>query len=92
VAQNDLLMSTSECFNASKTMVDKLLSQMPGVDTDYIPMRDNELRRLAKVCIGNSVYVQKLKQKVGNADGQKAEGDSVFDLETHNHYCTVKIS
>jgi hypothetical protein len=91
VAQNDLLMSTSECFNASKTMVDKLLSQMPGVDTDYIPMRDNELRRLAKVCIGNSVYVQKLKQKVGNADGQ-AEGDSVFDLETHNHYCTVKIS
>jgi hypothetical protein len=58
VAQNDLLISTSECFNVSKMMVNKLLSQMPGINNDYIPMQDNELRRLAKVCKINSVAVK----------------------------------
>jgi hypothetical protein len=84
------MVSTSECFNASKGMVDKLLSQLPNIDQAHLPMQEKELRQLAKVCIGNSVYVQKLRQKV-DANG-KATGDVSFDLETHNQFCTTKIS
>jgi hypothetical protein len=90
VPQNDLLLSTSECFNTSKTIVDKLISQIPSIDKDFLPMQDGELRRLAKVCIGNSVYVQKLRQKVDNATGE-AEGDISVDLDTHSQFCTIKI-
>lgn len=84
-------MSTSECFSASKTLVDKLISQIATVDKDFLPIHEDELRRLAKVCIGNSVYIQKLRQKVDNSSG-KAEGDVSIDLETHNQFCTIKIN
>ena len=84
------MVSTSECFNVSRTMVDKLLWQLPSIDPVYLPMQEKELRQLAKVCIGNSVYVQKLRQVV-DADG-KAKGEVSFDLETHHHYCTTKLS
>lgn len=84
------MVSTSECFNVSKTMVDKLLWQLPSIDPVYLPIQENELRQLAKVCIGNSVYVQKLRQVVG--DNGKATGEVSFDLETHNQFCTTKLS
>ena len=89
VPQNDLLASTSECFSASKGVVDKLLSMISDIDSEYLPMQGEELKRLAKVCIGNSVYVQKLRQKV-DATG-KATGEVSFDLETHNQFCTTKL-
>ena len=90
VSQNDLLASTSECFNVSKAMLDKLLSQIAIIQTEFRAMQEDEIRRLAKVCIGNSVYVQKLKQAI-DADG-KAKGVISFDLETHNQFCITKIS
>ena len=91
VSQNELLASTSECFSASKSMVDKLLAQQSTIDKDYLSMQEAELRRLAKVCIGNSVYVQKLKQKVDENTG-KADATVDIDVDTHNQFCTVKIS
>jgi hypothetical protein len=91
VPQNDLLVSTSECFNTSKAYVDKLIAQIPTMDIDFLPMQENELRRLAKVSIGNSIYVQKLRQKVDATTG-KADGAVSFDVETHNQFCTMKIN
>jgi hypothetical protein len=90
VQQNVLLTSTSECFKVSKGVVDTLLSQLSDIDPEYLPMQEEELKRLAKVCIGNSVYVQKLRQKV-DATG-KATGELSFDLETHNQFCTTKLN
>jgi hypothetical protein len=91
VPQNDLLVSTSECFNVSKTTVDKLLSQALNIDPACLPMSEEELRRLAKVCIGNSVYVQKLRQKV-DSSGKASSGNVSFDLETHAQFCTTKLT
>lgn len=91
VSQIDLINSTAECFNTSKTIVDKLLSQASEVDEDFLPIQESELRQLAKVFIGNSVYVLKLRQKVENNNG-KADISVEVDLDTHSQFCTIKIS
>lgn len=56
-------------------------------------MQDDELKRLAKVTIGNSVYVQKLRQKVeATSTTETKVSDHVeYDLETHDQFCTIKI-
>ena len=63
-------------------------------DLCYLPIQTEELNKMAKVCIGNSVYVQKLKQKVGSkdADNTGATTKIVTDLETNRWFCTIKIS
>jgi hypothetical protein len=70
--------------------VDKLLAQVPSLDHDYLPIQKEELSKLAKVCIGNSVYLQKLKQKVGSSDQCDAKIET--DLDTQNWFCTIKIN
>lgn len=71
-------------------MVDKLLKQAESGDSDFLSVGESELRKLAKVCVGNSVYIHKLKQQI-LSDG-KASGDVLFDLETHSQFCTIKIT
>ena len=90
VPQSDLLASTSECFNVSKSMVDKLLSQLSSLDAVFISVQEADLRCLAKVCIGNSVYLQKLRQTV-QSNGKASVGVS-FDLDTHGEFCTIKLT
>ena len=89
VSQYDLLVSTSECFQTCKGMVDQLLEQLSSMESIYSPVQEDELRRLAKVCIGNSVFVQKLKQKI--EDPQKTGGKITLNLDSHTQFCTIKI-
>jgi hypothetical protein len=90
VSQSDLLKSTSECFNSSKMLVDKLVSQIPTMDADYLSIQEKYLKRYAKICIGNSVYLQKLTQLVG-VNGN-ADGGVDIDLDPPIQFCTIKIS
>eukprot|EP00980_Cylindrotheca_fusiformis_P008910 scaffold1900_cov123-Cylindrotheca_fusiformis.AAC.36 len=87
----DLLKSTAECFKNSKAMVDKLESQLSAVDSSYLSIRDADLRQFTKVSIGNSVYVQKLTQLVGDGT-QKSTGEVSFSIDPTIQFCTVKIS
>lgn len=91
VTQKDLLSSTAECFTMSKSMVDRLLTQIQLIDSNYLPIQVDELNQLAKVCIGNSIYLQKLQQVI-DIGGGKAKPKVVLDLKTHNQFCTIKIS
>ena len=59
-------------------------------DKDYLTTQEDELKRLARVCVGNSVYVQKLRQLVRGE--QAATGTAEIDLDTHSEYCTIKLS
>ncbi len=90
VSQQDLVISTSECFKASKEIIDKLLVQIADIEACYRPIQEEELRELAKVCVGNSVFVQRLVQMV-DATG-KAKGTVSFDLSTHKRFCTIKLA
>lgn len=90
VSQGDLLFSTAECFKSSKATVGKLLAMLPSLDSSYLCITKEELNQIAKVCVGNSVYVQKMKQTVSTSGG-KVEGVS-FDFDTNKAFCTVKLS
>lgn len=90
VSQKDLLLSTADCFNTSKSMVDRLLTQRHLIDANYLPIQADELHKLSKVCLGNSIYLQKLKQIIDS--GENAKPSVVLDMKTHTQFCTIKIS
>jgi hypothetical protein len=64
---------------------------MAAIDSDYLSIRGKDLRQFAKVSIGNSVYVQKLTQLVGEENG-KAEREVSIDIDSPIQFCTIKIS
>ena len=90
VSQADLLFSTAECFKTSKALVGKMLALLPSLDSNYVSMTKDELNQVAKVCVGNSVYVQKMKQVVSAKDGQLKSVS--FDFDINKEFCTVKLS
>lgn len=92
VPPHDLLASTSECFQAARTYVDRLLAQSQSIPEHFRVLQNDEINRLAKVTIGNTVFVLKLQQKVENGFTVIPKGNVEFDLETHNHFCTIRIT
>lgn len=90
VSQQALIASATECFKDSKAVVDKLLSKLSDKGDDcYAPIRKQEVMNIAKVCVGNSLFLHKLSQQVQN--GGKAKGTVSFDFEAHRAFCTIKI-
>lgn len=92
VPPKELIESTAECFQAAKAYIDRLTSQSQPISAEFLGLHEDELKRLTKVIVGNSVYAQKLRQKVhsdttGVKDGERIE----CDLETHRQFCTIKI-
>ncbi|KAL3944097.1 MAG: hypothetical protein SGBAC_001828 [Bacillariaceae sp.] len=90
VDQNELLKSASECFKASKGMVDKLELQLKGIDSDFVSSSENDLRQLAKISVGNTIYLAKLSQMV--AQNGTSSGCLAIDMETSVQFCTMKIT
>ena len=89
VSQQDLLTSTSECFTVSKSMIEKLLSQITTIDPNYLPVTEDELRQLVKVCVGNTIYLHKMKQVI-ESNGEVKASVSI-DVKTNKQFCTIKI-
>lgn len=90
VSQAELLLSTAECFKASKNTVGKLLALIPSLDSSYVSVTKDELGQIAKVCVGNSVYLQKMKQFASSKDGSPKA--VAFDFDCNPEFCTVKLS
>ena len=91
VDQNELLKSASECFKTSKTMVDKLESHLKSIDSDFVSASENDQRQLAKISVGNTIYLAKLTQMVTQSGGKSSGGLSI-DMETSVQFCTIKIT
>uniref|UniRef100_A0A6U9WSR9 Uncharacterized protein n=1 Tax=Pseudo-nitzschia australis TaxID=44445 RepID=A0A6U9WSR9_9STRA len=89
VPQSDLIASTADSFLLSKSMIDRLLSQVPLIDPDFLSVQEEELRQLAKVCVGNSIYLQKLIQVIKEKGESKAR--VTIDTNTNRQFCTIKI-
>lgn len=89
VKQADLLTATAESFREAKATVDGLLTKYQQIDSYACPVSEKELKSLAKVCVGNSVYLMKLSQQV--SDGGTASGKVEFDFETNDEFCIIKL-
>lgn len=90
VSQSDLLLSASDCFKKCKAVVDNVSKQISAMDGRLSPLDKNELLGLAKVCVGNSVFLMKLTQKISSGDIGKEKVE--FDFESTSQFCTVKIN
>lgn len=89
VTQRDLLTSTAESFRLSKSIIDRLLVQIPLIDPDYLPAQKMELQQLNKVCVGNSIYLQKLMQVIQSKEESKTR--VAIDTTTNFEFCTIRI-
>lgn len=89
VTQADLLAATADSCNHAKATVDEMLAKYPQVDSAFCSVTEEEIRSLAKVCVGNSVYLMKLSRQV--SDGGSASGKVEFDFETDNEFCIIKL-
>lgn len=89
VSQNDLLFSTAECFKSSKATTGQITSLLATIDGDFFSMTKEELGQIAKVCVGNSVYVHMMKQLVEK--GSKPPSVE-FDFNANNEFSTIKLT
>jgi hypothetical protein len=87
--QNDLLQSVASSFLTSKQTTEILLQNFTELtDQVYAAIHDQDLRSLVKVCIGNAVYLQKLRSLV-QSDDSKAKVS--FEFEGNSEFCTIKL-
>ncbi|VEU35220.1 unnamed protein product [Pseudo-nitzschia multistriata] len=89
VSQGDLWASTADSFRLSRSIIERLLAQIPLIDPDYSAVKEEELRQLAKVCVGNSIYLQKMIQAV-NGKGESMPKIKI-DNKTNRQFCMIKI-
>jgi len=89
VKQADLLAAATESFTSAKATVDGLLSRYKQLDSQFCLVAEEELKSLAKVCVGNSVYLMKLSRQV--SDGGSASGKVEFDFDTNAEFCIIKL-
>jgi len=90
VTQEELLASAADSFKLAKNMLDKVSSNTSVINKDFCVIPESSLQGLTKICVGNSVFLMKLRQMVGK-DGT-ASGSATFDFGNHQHFCTVRLS
>ena len=91
ISQGDLLFSTAQCFKSSKATIGNITKLLASIDVDFFSMDKDELGQLAKVCVGNSVYVQMMKQMVEKVDSKPPKGVE-FDFAASVEFSTVKFT
>jgi Mak10 subunit, NatC N(alpha)-terminal acetyltransferase len=99
ISSNDLLHSVTEGFQYCRTFLEHILAELVAtndqqgqllIDPMYAPVTEAELRSLIKVCLGNSIYVQKVHQLV--ASGDTAQAKAVCDFGSHEQFCIIKVT
>ncbi|KAG7364505.1 acetyltransferase [Nitzschia inconspicua] len=88
LTQNNLVSASSDSFGVAKSLIDQALKHMSKLDPDFLPIQVEEVKQLSKVCVANSVYLQRLKQLTV---GGKTNAKLTLDMATHKHFCTIKL-
>lgn len=104
MSSKEVIKSASECFRSSKYLVDQLLEVIvlqhetdaarmsinQRLDNDpFIAIHRDELLALAKVCVGNSLYLHKLEHH--GAEEGAAQCKLSVEHEAHRQFCTLGI-
>uniref|UniRef100_A0A7S2SAQ4 NAA35-like TPR repeats domain-containing protein n=1 Tax=Eucampia antarctica TaxID=49252 RepID=A0A7S2SAQ4_9STRA len=91
VSQLELITSASECFKSAKVIVDNILENIVKVDKLYLAVRKEEVMKLAKVCVGNNLYLHKmlLQAQKGN---DLSNSVMMMDFKSHNQFCSITIN
>jgi Mak10 subunit, NatC N(alpha)-terminal acetyltransferase len=94
----DLIPAVSDGFQHCRAAIEHLLSDITDqkLDSTFLSMNEADLRSLIKVCVGNTVYVQRMKQLVERAmvhggNGLPVKAKIRFDFESNNQFCIIKV-
>lgn len=88
LTQDNLVSASSDSFGVSKSLIDQAMVHITKVDSDFLPVQVQEMKQLSKVCVGNSIYLQRLKQLTA---GGKTDAKVTVDTSTHKQFCTIKL-
>jgi len=73
--------------------LDHLNAEVDSISEEYRAITKDELKQLAKVTVGNSVYLLKLQQKLKGPPADKSVKTTIeIDADSHRHFCTIKVS
>lgn len=89
IHQKELLETAGDMFSFTKSLIDQLLKKISFIDSDYLPAKEEDIRQLAKVCVGNSVYLRKLERIVDSKEESQAR--ITIDTKASKQFCTIKI-
>ena len=89
VSQDELLTSTTDCFKATKSAIDKILVQIGEIDANYCSIRKDDAMKLAKVCIGNLLFLHKFSCNIHTNDSRSFEVK--FDFAAHKQFCSIQL-
>jgi Mak10 subunit, NatC N(alpha)-terminal acetyltransferase len=89
LTQDHLVSASSDSFGVAKSLIEQALTHMSKLDADFLPVQEDEMRLLSKVCVGNAIYLQRLKQLTA---GGRTTATVTVDVTTHKHFCIVKLS
>ncbi|GKY96188.1 hypothetical protein MPSEU_000578700 [Mayamaea pseudoterrestris] len=92
ISAPDLLRTTTECFQSCKRTCDQLLTDLSSMtqSLDPLPFDECELRWLQKVCVGNAIYLAKLKSIISSNCQNSTK--VTFDFGGANQFCIVKLA
>jgi hypothetical protein len=94
----DLIQTVMDGFQHCRRMMDQIIQDFLSdgetkgskVEPIYSAVSESELRSLIKVCIGNAVYAQKLRQVLESCGTDRATVS--YDFESHDQFCIIKIT
>lgn len=93
LAPTELWSTAAACFQDSMRAVERLIRDVSALDeaaASYASLQEPDLRALLKVCVGNNVYLLKLRSLIEAKHG--AEVKLEFSFEANSQFCTVKLS
>ncbi len=86
-----LISAALECFSAARTLIDQLTNTLKTVEDSQLVSYDiKDDLGLKKVCVGNTIYLQKLKNLLQNGNVSKGKVSVQRDF-VHKHFCIIKV-
>ena len=94
VQPNELLQTVSEGFQYCRTSIEQMLNDISKYKMDpmFCPVSEGELRALLKVCVGNAVYVEKLRQLLANGNESLSTTAVTLDFGKHAQFCVFTVN
>lgn len=92
VSSNDLIASATDCFKTCRSALDEMTKKLDNDDNRFAAnygMNREEIKKVTKVCIANSLALLKLSQSITRGDIGSCKIE--FDFTTHKQYCSINV-
>ena len=92
VSSNGLIASATDCFKTCRSVLDEMTKKLDTNNTTFgvnYGMSREEIKKVTKVCIANSLALLKLSQSITRGEIGLCKVE--FDFTTHKKYCSINV-